>query len=350
MATIQARTNGDGSTSYRAIIRKAGHRMTATFGTDEEARFWAHGIETRIDAKQVVTGGEVTLASSARVMLTKFLAEETPKKRGARSETQMLNALLDRFAVFDKTLADFGPRDIEAICAARLKGSDKYSPVSPSTVRRELGMLSGAFSHAIRKWEVKLSANPCANVDRPREAPHRRRRISDAERAEICAALDYVEGTRPTKRKQWVAWSFLLALETCMRRGEILGARWENYAAAECSLHLGTTKNGDARDVPISDGAAELLRVAGPGIKGAIVPVLESTFSNIWNRAKKGTTWEDVHFHDTRHESATQYSTCVNNVLELAAITGHKRLESLRIYVNPTAKHLAGMMNKRRAA
>lgn len=346
MATIQARKNNGGDTAYRAIIRRAGYAtMTATFGTREEADFWAAGIEKAINEKRDVTGGEVTLATPVRAMLAKFVREVTPTKRGARQETQMINALLERFRVFDKTLADFGPRDLEAVIAARLKGSADYPPVNPATVRRELGMLSGAFNHAIKKWHVAIAVNPCSMVDRPKSNPHRTHRISDALRAEVCLSLGYREGETPVTRSQWVAWSFCFALATCMRRGEVLGARWEHYDGNK-TLFLPATKNGEARNVSINAKARALLALVENKGSGPVVPVNVSTFANIWNKAKKGTSREWLHFHDTRHEGTTRYSKVCPTVLHLQKITGHKDIRSLEIYFHPETGEIADLMDQ----
>ena len=346
MATIQTRANRSGEQVYRAIIRRAGYKtMTATFGTDEEARFWAAGIEKAMDEKLDVTGGEITLASPVRVMLAKFVREVTPKKRGSKSESYALNMYIERFSVLNKTLADFGARDLEAIMKARLDGSKDYAPVCGATVRREFGMISGAFTHAIKKWHLPLTVNPCTLIDRPASNPHRTRRITDAERKAVCASLDWVEGTKPTTTKQRVAWAFCFALETAMRRGEIIAADWSHYDERARRLHIPKSKNGDARDVPISARARALLDLLGAQDSGPIVGVIANTFQNVWNNAKKGTPREDLHFHDARHEATTRFAKLVPTVLHLQKITGHRDLKSLLVYFNPDADELAGLLD-----
>ena len=44
----------------------------------------------------------------------------------------------------------------------------------------------------------------------------------------------------------------VLAIETAMRRGELLGLRWEHVQLDKSYVHLPMTKNGDSRDVPLS--------------------------------------------------------------------------------------------------
>lgn len=349
MATIQTRTRADGTTAHRVNIRRAGYKIpTATFDTDEEARLWAATMEKRIDEKLDVTGGELSLASSVRAMLTKFVAEVTPKKRGARSERYMLNVLIERFGVFNKSLAEFGPRDVDAIMQARLTGSDEYAPVASGTVRRELGMLSGAFTHAIKVWHLPVQ-NPCKSVMRPASPAHRTQRINADLRRAVCASLGYVEAETPVTPSQWVAWGFCFALETAMRRGELLGMDWTEYDEARRRIHIPMSKNGTARNVPISARARLLLNALGRDRTGRIIPVGESHFANVWNDAKKGTDHAHIHFHDTRHEATSQFAKVVHNVLELAAITGHKDIKMLQIYFNPESEDLADLLDRQAA-
>jgi integrase len=51
----------------------------------------------------------------------------------------------------------------------------------------------------------------------------------------------------------------ILAIETGMRRGELLGLRWEHVYLAKRIARLPLTKNGESRDVPLSRRATETL-------------------------------------------------------------------------------------------
>jgi len=65
----------------------------------------------------------------------------------------------------------------------------------------------------------------------------------------------------PQTKKQEVAYAFLIALETAMRCGEILGLEVKDINLKEHYLTLHITKNNDARNVPLSDKACELLTI-----------------------------------------------------------------------------------------
>lgn len=94
--------------------------------------------------------------------------------------------------------------------------------VSASTVNRELCLLSTIFTHAMKEWRLGLMANPCWLVSKPRKPRPRRQRISMDERRLIIEQLGWDGQSEPVTPGQWVAFAFYLALETAMRKGEIL--------------------------------------------------------------------------------------------------------------------------------
>lgn len=340
MATIQQRDNG----THRAIIRKLGAKLSKTFDTEEEAQQWAAAIEARLVAGFDAAQTTVTLSTPVRAIINKYMREVSPTKRGCRTEQQSLGALLERYSVFDKPVATFGAKDIEAVKASRLRGSDLYRAVQPGTVIRELGALSACFSYAIKKWGCPWVENPVHNVDRPQAPPPRFARIPDAQIDRVCAHLGYVRGTVPTHAKHYVAWGFLFAVETAMRRGEILGIQRKEVFVDEYRVHLPLTKNGTARDVPLSSGARALLALLPEGAPDDyLIKLSRSYFSNLWQMTRKA-TGIDFKFHDTRHESTTRIARKLTNVLELSAVTGHKDLRMLKIYFNPTSAELAARL------
>ena len=52
----------------------------------------------------------------------------------------------------------------------------------------------------------------------------------------------------------------ILAIETAMRRGEMLDLQWQHVDLVRCVAHLPLTKNGDSRDIPLSRRAVAILK------------------------------------------------------------------------------------------
>ena len=102
-------------------------------------------------------------------------------------------------------------------------------------------------------------------------------------------------------------------------------------------------KNGEEREVPLTDKAIEILDILCKGLgeedfilRGQNSDSLGATF----RRMKKKVGLSHKHFHDSRHEAATRLSKVFKNTLELSAITGHKRLDILKRYYNPTGNEM----------
>ena len=61
----------------------------------------------------------------------------------------------------------------------------------------------------------------------------------------------------------------------------------------------------------------------------------------LWARACKRAGIEDLRFHDLRHEATSRIFEKGLNVMEVAAITGHKDLRMLQRYTHLRAEDLA---------
>jgi integrase len=99
---------------------------------------------------------------------------------------------------------------------------------APSTVNRELELLSKIFSLAIDQGLA--IHNPCQKVKRFREDNERNRYLSDQEEPRLLSVLT---GARASLRPLVV-----LAIHTGMRRGELLSLRWANVDFERGLVHV----------------------------------------------------------------------------------------------------------------
>lgn len=322
--------------AWRVHIRRAGKSLSATFDSKTEAQDWATMAEAAVlEGKHPRRQRPVHGPTIAR-LFSRYAAEISPTKRGERWERLRLHALVRDYPVFSLPIVEF---DAAALCSWR---DERLLTVSAPALNRELNLLSAVFTRAIKEWRIGLLVNPVRNVMRPRNPPCRTRRVSVEERAAIAAELKWDLKSQPRTPQQWTAFAFYLALETAMRRGEIVGLTWGNvYLEGQCA-HLPVTKNGESRDVPLSSRAIALLRLLTPGtVSERVVPISGGIMNLAFIRAKAKIGLSDLHFHDSRREAATVFSERLSNVLELAAVTGHKSLQSLRVYYKPKAQDLA---------
>jgi integrase len=184
-------------------------------------------------------------------------------------------------------------------------------------------------------------------VRRPPEPPARRRIISDAERDALLAAWGYQGRVETVAHEAAVA--LLMALETAMRAGEILGLEWSRVDLTARVARLERTKNGDRREVPLSKRAVELLQsmrgrklahVRAVRDDGRIWHIDVDTLGVLFRRACRTCGIEGLHFHDSRATAITRLARVLSPV-ELARMIGHRDLGSLLVYYRESASSIA---------
>lgn len=308
---------------HRIMVR--GQRVSGTFSTKAAALAWE--AEQRIQIKE---GRATATSKTLRDALERYEVEVSKKKRSYANEVKRL-AFFCTTAMADKRIAEIRPSDIAAWRDARL------ATVKSSTVNRDMNLLSHVFTVARREWGW-VGESPTKDVERPKDPPHRDRRISEAEIDTICLQLgwDRKKEGKPTTKQHRIALAFLFAIETAMRAGEICALKKADVQGRVARLHM--TKNGRPRDVPLSARALEIWRLL-PGGFDLTPAILDALF----RKAKKAAGIEGLTFHDTRHEAITRLAQKLD-VLDLARMVGHTNINQLRTYYNATAEDIASRL------
>ena len=288
---------------------------------------WSRAIDADIDRGRHSRFAE-SPDLSLREALQRYLEEVTPQKRGASEEVIRIRAL-QRMKIASYSMANLGPAVV-----ARFR-DERLEKVSSGTVIRDLSVLSSVINHARREWGIGMQ-NPCGLVRKPR-APHGRTRLLNAdEEARLLQEL------RPVGRRNvWMTPVVQLALETAMRRGELLALRWESLNLEKRTAHLPMTKNGRPRHVPLSLAAVSILESLPRSPDGRVFPITAAALVAAFTHACRRAGIADLHFHDLRHTATTRIAEKLPNVVELAAVTGHQSLQMLKRYYHPKAEDLA---------
>lgn len=198
-------------------------------------------------------------------------------------------------------------------------------------------MISRLFNVARREWGLESLRNPIELVRKPRLPPGRDRRLQEGEEPKLLEALQ-------AQRNPWVAPLVRLALETAMRQGELLTLRWERVDLARRTAYLPETKNGTPRTVPLSPTAPRVLKAMPRDVSGRVFPLTQSAVAQAWERAIQRADIEVLRFHDLRHEATSRLFEKGLNLMEVAAITGHKTLQMLKRYTHLRAEDLAARL------
>ena len=319
---------------WQAQVRRRGVPPRAkSFDKRSDAERWARELEAEADRSGWVADTRLAEKTTLRELLTRYCAEVTPTKRGAVSERSRINSIL-HCPIAHRTLAKLTSSDVATYRDERLKC------VAPATVVRELNTVSHAIEIATREWGLWLPRNPVKLVRRPQVPRGRTRRLQEGEEARLMLACDL--GRTPLLKPLLV-----LALETAMRRGELLSLDWQHIDLNRCVAHLPLTKNGDSRDIPLSRRAVAILRVLIADERRDTVRVFPVTGNSVrlafeHLRARAGMS--DLHFHDLRHEAVTRLFEKGLNIAEVSAISGHKELRMLQRYTHLRAVDLVSRL------
>jgi integrase len=275
-------------------------------------------------------------------LLERYLKDVVPTKRGAEVEALRIKTLMRDEVTLHKlsalsplVLADWRDRKLAAGCAG-------------ATVRRELDILSAVFNWARRELIIAIE-NPVSSIRRPPPSKARDRRLEPEEEARLLKALEDSQGKRsaPTASatgKARATHGYALLLNLRLRRHaaeELLSLTWDNIDFRRRTAHLPETKNGEARTVPLSSRAIAVLTALTQSMDGRVFPITANALKLAFERAVKHAGIEDLRFHDLRHEATSRLAEKLPNVIELAAVTGHKDLRMLKRYYHPRAEDLA---------
>ena len=324
MATIRKR----GDLQWEVQIRRKGFPpQSRTFSVKAEADSWAAVIESEMARGVFVsrTEAENTTLSEA---LDRYEREISSLKKGAAVETIRIRYWKNH-PLSARPLAGVRSSDLSLWRDGRL------NEVSPSTVNREMNLISHVFTICIKEWGMASLVNPVSQIRRPRNPESRERRLQLGELEKI---LEHTDSPMlgPVVR---------FALETGMRRGEIVAMQWEHVDAKKRTLRIPETKTGKSRTVPLTTEALRILNDLPRRLDGSIWGMTDPhTMTRAFERACKRAKISDLTFHDLRHEATSRFFEKGLNPMQVAAITGHKTLQMLKRYTHLRAEDLVGLL------
>ena len=331
--------------TWQAVIRIKGHETVChTFDTKAQAEGWYDETRFEIRRGRYFSRKEVESTTLAEA-LERYDREILPSKKSQRPVRVAIRQWLSH-PLAKRSLASIRGSDIATWRDERLKN------VSPNTVRLDLALLSHLFTIAIKEWGMTGLVNPVQQIRKPKLPKGRDRRLKSGE----------LERILESSGSSILGSIVRLALETGMRRSEIAGMNWNQVDLKRKTVTLPETKNGEKRIVPLSSEAVRILSDLPRRIDGKIWGVEEQSITRAFERAlsRARAVYEkeckengekadsaflnDLTFHALRHEATSRFFEKGFNVMEVAAITGHKTLQMLKRYTHLKAEKLAERM------
>ena len=329
-------------TSFQLRVRRKGvDKQYITFDSLESAEQARLQIDADLSVS-VVRDYAIASRTTLRELMERYLTEVVPSHKGADIEATRIRRLLRDEAFVDKKLAALSTEDLQDYV------QDRLTQVAPATVDRELDLISQTLSYADDVWKIAPVESPFAGLRRPKYFNERDRRLLPEEECAILAAAR--EDANP-----YIEPAIIIALETAMRRGELLGLKLSDVHFAGRYLFLPDTKNGRSRKVPLSTRAATVIRAlieqrslhGVPEDDDRLLPLTVNAFKKaFFERVLPRSGVKDLHFHDMRHEAISRFAESGRfSLLELQAISGHRDVRMLQRYAHLLAGNLAAKLD-----
>ena len=228
----------------------------------------------------------------------------------------------------EKAIQEITTWDIEKWKAKR---KEKVQAV---TVNRELALIKHLFSRAVEWGKIKESPAKKVKFLKLKGSDRRVKFLMPDEVQMLISNCS--DSIKPV---------VIVALNTGLRRSELLGLRWEQVDFERGIITVLDSKNSDRRDIPmnktVKDTLKEMERI-GPNVFDGITPsIIKYGFNNV--RIKAGRP--DLRFHDLRHCFASglvMEGVDLNTVRELL---GHRDLKMTLRYAHLAPSHRTKAVN-----
>lgn len=253
-----------------------------------------------------------------------------PKHRSKRSTISRLKPLVSHFGQLP--INKITGNEIDGYIAWRSgQESVRKRPISGATVNREIEVLCNMMRKA---YEWGYLSRPMGR--RPGKFPERQREriLNLDEMARLLACIE----------QEMLRDIILVALNTGMRKMEILSMKFEQVNLDAGYIYVEETKTDNPRRIPMNESIKELFSrllrerggreyvFAGPEAGTHVVDVRKS-FATALKRA--GIT--HFRFHDLRHTFATYALQNGCDIYSLSRILGHKSITTTMRYLSATS-------------
>ncbi len=258
------------------------------------------------------------------------------RHRSADSKAYRITQLAAHFG--DLPLRRFGTAIVEQYQSKLLKDGLK-----PSSCNKNVSLLKAMFAKA-EEWAMveEETLKRVRRVKLLKEAAGRLRFLSVEEMQSLVSVCD--EHLRPI---------VVTALHTGMRRGELLGLRWEQIDLQHGFITLTETKNGEGRQIPIDQTLRETInrlprRFVEKDGKRELLPYVfhdaktlkpYASVKHSFTSALKRSGISDFHFHDLRHTFASQLAMAGVDLATIKELLGHKTIAMTLRYAHLAPAH-----------
>ncbi len=344
---IREYTKKDGSISYHAEVRRKNAKpLRQSFLTLTAAKNWVRKNESAILEGRYVPDNKArkyTLSDLIEQYIRLYLSKFPSR---LRDQTSHLNWWKENYG--SRILIEITPSLLVEAKEKLLCGITCRKKVrTNSTVNRYFSSLSRAFALAFQEWQW-INENPFRRISKLKENGGRNRFLS---REELHTLLQCCKESKNPHLYGMV----LIAASMGLRFGEIANLHWKHIDFDNGFVTLETTKNGDARFVPLPDQVAAYLKgmqctkLPDEFLFPSKNPAKRHPYSLIrkaFQKAIQEAKLQDFKFHDLRHTAASHMAMNGATQGELMEVLGHRSPTMTRRYAHFSKEHVARILQK----
>jgi len=215
---------------------------------------------------------------------------------------------------------------------------------APSTINREMTVLKHMMRRAVA-WE-HLGRNPFLDQQgqskpslKPLREPSGRTRFLSLDE------IDRLLGACHHSGSPYLEPFVIVALNTGMRRNEILSLTRQSVDWNNALITLSDTKNGETRHVYLNQAALQALRSLPTRLDGHLFPLEPNQTTMLFVRAAKRANIENCRLHDLRHTFASYQAMQGVASRGLQGLLGHKDPRMTMRYSHLSENYLRGAVD-----
>jgi integrase len=286
--------------------------------------------------------------------------------RSHQTANYFLDTLLEHFG--SKRIKSITPSDIEVFKQKRLDKPIKFKQKNEegkivelerqraiAGVNRELALLRTILNDAVYNgWLIRSPFLNAKGLVSLADENKRERVLSfDEEKRLLITCLADLPRTYKRKgkeisvviksRRKHLKPLIILAVDTAMRRGELLTLRWSDvdFDNRLIAILAFNTKTAKPRNVGMTqrvyDELSELWKNSPKDLDGLIFGITDSVKKS-FSSACSDAGIDDFHFHDLRHTAITRMIQAGLSPMEVMKVSGHTQMATFARYVNPNTQ------------
>ncbi len=336
MGTIRKRKRKSENVYYAEVRQKNSKSIGKTFLKRSNATRWIKEVEYQLERQSYVdfrNTARLTLGD----LLRRYRDQKAPKKKGVDCEFYKLNLML-RHKIAKKRLLDLRTKDVLDFKNDIKLNDGKFYPRAASTVNKYVHYIYTVWETARLEWDITLPhLNPASLVKKDKVNDKIDRILTIDEYQNL---LEASSKSNLTFLSDMIEFAYI----TAMRFGEITKLKATDIDFTKRLARLEDTKNGESRDVPLTNRALEIVNKYR--FKDQLFKIHRNKFRHYFEQACKRADVKNFRFHDLRACAITNLFLDGWSIAEVSVVSGHKTWSELKRYTRIQPTDLVKKINK----